>query len=65
MSLIELPFRFVVKSHWQKDDCLFPTCPNNKSTLEIRCGRYYVRCCEDKDCIKYAKSVAFGFTTAK
>ena len=36
MKGIELPHRFVTKSHWQLNDCLFPNCPNNKSELEIR-----------------------------
>ena len=61
MKGIELPHRFVTKSHWQLNDCLFPNCPNNKSELEIRCAGTCIRCCTNKDCINYAKSVAFGF----
>ena len=46
------------KSSSQKDDCLYSNCPNNKSTHEVILGVIAVRCCNDKNCKKFATDIA-------
>lgn len=58
--MIELPHRVRTKSPGQKPDCLYKNCPNNKSDLEVRCVDSAIRCCTERACQAYAKSVAFG-----